>query len=127
MSWSGERDTADDSKSQKNHIFLVNGRHCGPVVEVLRGTSRGSHPNLIKELAYMKKLLAILVAGLFAAGAFAQGAAPAAPATPAVTSAPSAEPAAPAPKAHAKAKSKKPAAHKVAHKKATKKHAKSAA
>lgn len=44
-----------------------------------------------KELAHMKKLLAILVAGLFASGAFAQSA----PATPAVTATPEAAPSAP--------------------------------
>ncbi|MDD2919333.1 hypothetical protein [Rhodoferax sp.] len=55
--------------------------------------------NVISRKLEMNKLLAALVAGLFAAGAFAQAAAPAAPATPAVKAAPAAAPATPAVKA----------------------------
>ena len=73
--------------------------------------------SIVKEMAIMKKLLTVLAAGLFAAGAFAQ--APAAPeAAPAATAAP----------AHmAKTPVKKHAAahKKVNHKKASK-HAKKA-
>ncbi|MGE8442776.1 MAG: hypothetical protein ACN6OS_14390 [Comamonas testosteroni] len=39
------------------------------------------HCRIFGKLAYMKKLLAVLIAGSFAAGAFAQAAAPAQPAT----------------------------------------------
>ncbi len=68
----------------------------------------------------MKKLLAVLIAGLFTAGAFAQA--------PGTTSAPMAADSytpAPTAKAHAK-KAHKNTKHKVAHKK-TKKHSKAAA
>jgi len=67
------------------------------------------------ETAYMKKLLAVLVAGLFAAGAFAQ--APATAPAPAPAAAPAA--AAPAPVAKTKAAhtAKKKTGNKVAKKK----------
>lgn len=78
----------------------------------------------------MSKLLSVLVAGLFAAGAFAQTPAPAAPAAPvkpavaaATTAATPATPATPAAKAEAKAETPKKE-HKVAkttHKKVAKK------
>jgi invasion protein IalB len=45
------------------------------------------HCRIFRKLAYMKKLLAVLIAGSFAAGAFAQAAAPAQPATPAAPAA----------------------------------------
>jgi len=79
----------------------------------------------------MKKLLAVLISGLFAAGAFAQApAAPSAPAAPAVVAAPEAAPAPVAQKAktakskrhHAKATAKTPD-KKVAHKKSKKQKA----
>ncbi len=70
----------------------------------------------------MKKLLAVLIAGLFTAGAFAQ--APAAPSAP--MAADNSYTPAPAPKAHAKKAHKNAKHNKVAHKK-TKKHSKAAA
>ncbi|WP_424953037.1 hypothetical protein [Comamonas thiooxydans] len=45
------------------------------------------HCRIFRKLAYMKKLLAVLIAGSFAAGAFAQAATPAQPATPAAAAA----------------------------------------
>lgn len=69
---------------------------------------------LTLETAYMKKLLAVLVAGLFAAGAFAQ-----APATAPASSAPMASPAptkAKTAKVHKKKASKKVHKKKAAHK-----------
>ncbi|WP_238707848.1 hypothetical protein [Comamonas testosteroni] len=61
------------------------------------------HCRIFRKLAYMKKLLAVLIAGSFAAGAFAQAAAPAQPATPATPATPAAAAAAPTVK-HMKAK-----------------------
>ncbi|WP_455708981.1 hypothetical protein [Comamonas thiooxydans] len=45
------------------------------------------HCRIFRKLATMKKLLAVLIAGSFAAGAFAQAAAPAQPATPSAAAA----------------------------------------
>ncbi|WP_421757366.1 hypothetical protein [Comamonas thiooxydans] len=45
------------------------------------------HCRISRKLATMKKLLAVLIAGSFAAGAFAQAAAPAQPATPSAAAA----------------------------------------
>ncbi|WP_342666079.1 hypothetical protein [Simplicispira psychrophila] len=99
--------------------FFVNA--AGPAAVINK-----AHPELVsfstryivKEMAIMNKFLAVLAAGLFAAGAFAQ-----APASPASDAAP-ASLAAPAAPAHmAKAPVKKHTAHKkVSHKK-VKKHA----
>jgi len=74
-------------------------------------------PSFTLETAYMKKLLAVLVAGLFTAGAFAQAPA-AAPATTTPAAAPmTAQAAAPATKKVAKKKThKKVAKKKTAHK-----------
>ncbi|BEP91915.1 hypothetical protein GmRootA79_02990 [Acidovorax sp. A79] len=90
------------------------------------GVSHGPQPLFTLETAHMKKLLAVLVAGLFAAGAFAQQAPATAPA-PAAPAAPMAAPAAaPAPvakthKAATTAKKKTHSTKKVAKKKTTKK------
>ncbi|BDR09878.1 hypothetical protein CTR2_R32160 [Comamonas thiooxydans] len=71
------------------------------------------HCRIFRKLAYMKKLLAVLIAGSFAAGAFAQAAAPAQPATPATPAAAAAAPtvkhmkAKPAKKHHMQHSSKK--------------------
>ncbi|MGJ7464058.1 MULTISPECIES: hypothetical protein [Comamonas] len=71
------------------------------------------HCRIFRKLAYMKKLLAVLIAGSFAAGAFAQAAAPAQPATPATPAATAAAPtvkhmkAKPAKKHHMQHSSKK--------------------
>lgn len=89
----------------------------------LRGFACGPQPLLTMETAYMKKLLAVLVAGLFAASAFAQA--------PATAPAPTATPAAaqaPAPVAKTKATkatktAKKKGSKKVAKKKTTHKAA----
>jgi hypothetical protein len=74
-------------------------------------------PSFTLETAYMKKLLAVLVAGLFTAGAFAQAPA-AAPATTAPAAAPmTAQAAAPATNKVVKKKThKKVAKKKTAHK-----------
>ena len=87
-----------------------------------------SFNNTTLETAYMKKLLAVLVAGLFAAGAFAQApaAAPAPAPTPAAAPAPLAAPAAaaaPAPVAKTKATKTKKVAKKKTGKKVAKKKA----
>jgi hypothetical protein len=98
---------------------------CQPTAELLR--FRGGFPhaaggileNISEEIPTMNKLLATLVAGLFAAAAFAQ----ATPATPATPAAPAVKAEVKAEKAEAKV-TKKKAAKKVVKKKAAKKVAK---
>jgi len=89
--------------------------------EASQQLAKSSSRHLIKEKAHMKKLLAVLMAGLFSAGAFAQ--APVAALAPAAATT-LATPASTAVRTPvAKAPTKKVAHKKVAHKKAVHKKA----
>jgi hypothetical protein len=94
-----------------------------------RRFAKPSTRRFVKEMAHMKKLLAVLMAGLFAAGAFAQAPATAPAPAPAPAAAPQAAPApaaAPAAKATKAAKAPAAAKHKKVAPKKTRKPVKKA-